>query len=576
MQTVIEFVYYRYFASGRASSHALVSGDSPRAGAHPGAPRDSDDVVPDRLAPPGGDVRFMRRGWILRYALLTSLPAAGGARAPRFGEFPQPTFRPTRLLTPRTSSPSPFFSVVQQVSQSDRARQLYTATIGYTSAALAVSEMVSKLTTDVNDFINAEPDAPIPPSLRQAVRLINTPELEECAARVTSGITRGVTTVASAAMGGDGDASTSGAGASEMVDRVLDKILNPANWGPRLRRRLRRHSPDPRDHHRHPEGALRRYRRRRLLPPASVSSTINDALETTLRLAASDRGRGVLLDACSAFVSAAVGTYLDKTADSNTFDDFFAAALAASNRDAFSDMAGRVTGEAVRTVVEVVSPGMMSPRAPDADARSRARRRDGRRRGRDDSHASPGAAPASSVAREVFPESPRDVRAADEAFGTSADTETGPPSSSSSRSSSRDSEALDTRDAASDSAAAAARFTSALVNDLTPHAFRAMTSADGRQLSAEVAGTCTASATRSLVLAIRDCVFFVETRDPKNGARGVYAATGIAAFRAAISVVFIVWLMASAYASLCAAGRRRRDWRARSRAAKGRRRRRGR
>ena len=169
----------------------------------------------------------MRRGWILRYALLTSLPAAGGARAPRFGEFPQPTFRPTRLLTPRTSSPSPFFSVVQQVSQSDRARQLYTATIGYTSAALAVSEMVSKLTTDVNDFINAEPDAPIPPSLRQAVRLINTPELEECAARVTSGITRGVTTVASAAMGGDGDASTSGAGASEMVDRVLDKILNP-------------------------------------------------------------------------------------------------------------------------------------------------------------------------------------------------------------------------------------------------------------------------------------------------------------------------------------------------------------
>ena len=81
-----------------------------------------------------------------------------------------------------------------------------------------------------------------------------------------------------------------------------------------------------------------------------------------------------------------------------------------------------------------------------------------------------------------------------------------------------------------------------------------MTSADGRQLIAEVAGTCTASATRSLVLAIRDCVFFVETRDPKNGARGVYAATGIAAFRAAISVVFIVWLMASAYASLCAAG----------------------
>ena len=438
---------------------------------------------------------------------------------------------------------------------------MYTATLGYTSAALAVSEMVSKLTTDVNDFINAEPDAPIPPSLRQAVRLINTPELEECAARVTSGITRGVTTVASAAMGGDGDASTSGAGAgaSEMVDRVLDKILNPANWGlvsvvvsGATRQTLETIIDTLKERYGDLGGDASS-------ASASASSTLNDALETTLRLAASDRGRGLLLDACSAFVSAAVGTYLDKTADSNTFDDFFAAALAASNRDAFSDIAGRVTGEAVRTVVEVVSPGMMSPRAPDAGARSRARRRDGRRRDDENGYASPGAAPApasfsSSVAREVFPESPRDVRAADGAFGTSFETETETETPSSSPSSSRDAEAFDARDAASDSAAAAARFTSALVNDLTPHAFRAMTSADGRRLIAEVAGTCAASATRSLVLAIRDCVFFVETRDPKNGARGVYAATGIAVLRAMISAVFVVWLMASAYASVCAAG----------------------
>ena len=211
-----------------------------------------------------------------------------------------------------------------------------------------------------------------------------------------------------------------------MVDRVLDKSFNPANWGlvsvvvsGATRQTLETIIDTLKERYGDIGGDA-------YSSPASVSSTINDALETTLRLAADDRGRGVLLDACSAFVSAAVGTYLDKTADSNTFDDFFAAALAASNRDAFSDMAGRVTGEAVRTVVEVVSPGMMSPRAPDADARSRARRRDGRRRGRDDSHASPGAAPASSVAREVFPESPRDVRAADAAFGTSADTETGP------------------------------------------------------------------------------------------------------------------------------------------------------
>ena len=152
------------FASGRASSHALVSGVRIRR------------VPGHTLARRETAMMSSQTGWRRRVATYALCAGAGyygthsslpfpplAARAPRFGEFPRPTFRPTRLLTPRTSSPSPFFSVVQRVSQSERARQLYTATIGYTSAALAVSEMVSKLTTDVNDFINAEPDAPIRP-----------------------------------------------------------------------------------------------------------------------------------------------------------------------------------------------------------------------------------------------------------------------------------------------------------------------------------------------------------------------------------------------------------------------------
>jgi hypothetical protein len=84
---------------------------------------------------------------------------------------------------------------------------------------------------------------------------------------------------------------------------------------------------------------------------------VNDALDKMLQMAASPEGKSVLLDLCSVFVSAAVGTYLDKTQDANSvFDDFFAAATRASNREAMQDIAGRVTGETVRTMVEVLSP----------------------------------------------------------------------------------------------------------------------------------------------------------------------------------------------------------------------------
>jgi hypothetical protein len=137
--------------------------------------------------------------------------------------------------------------------------------MGYTTAALALGEMMSRLTTDVNDFLAAEGDAPIPPSLRQACRLLNTPELEECAARITSGVARGVTQAAAAAMvsgevegeedgdgdgdgvgDGDGDGVGDGDGDGEgrqastapstsspqaVVDRILDRVLDTSNWG---------------------------------------------------------------------------------------------------------------------------------------------------------------------------------------------------------------------------------------------------------------------------------------------------------------------------------------------------------
>jgi hypothetical protein len=450
------------------------------------------------------------------------------------------------------------------VSQSERARQLATATLGYTSAALAASELISRLTTDAAAFIDAEPDAPIPDSIRQAVRLVNTPELEECAARVSSGVARGVAGAASAVMGGDAGDANAGPSAAE---RVVDKLLDPRNWGVvsvvvggatrqtletiidvwRESAAATRGNGVDRDGDSRSEGAL------------------ESALASALRVAASDDGRSVLLDVCSTFVSQMVGTYLDKTAGSNTFDDFFAAALAASNREAFGDIAGRVTGEAVRTVVEAVSPAAAaaSRRAQQRAARGaeEAASGDTDGDGRDGDGDGDGVfgTGTSRSARDLFPDSPRDVFARDaDSSPPSAASASGSPQPGPARVFQTSARRRPIRRARSpDSAAeAAALFTSALVNDAAPRVFAAFASPDGRRLVADVAGTCAASATRSLVLSVRDAVFFADSRFTRDAfvsgktGRDFFKTKLLDAARVALAATFILWIVASALSSL--------------------------
>ena len=467
------------------------------------------------------------------------------------------------------------------MSQSERARQLATATLGYTSAALAASELISRLTTDAAAFIHAEPDAPIPDSIRQAVRLVNTPELEECAARVSSGVARGVAGAASAAMGGgDGGAEDADAGPSA-AERVVDKLLDPRNWGVvsvlvggATRQTLEtvidvwRESTRRNDEESSPENG-------------DAPSALESALESALRVAASDDGKSVLLDVCSTFVSQMVGTYLDKTAGSNAFDDFFAAALAASNREAFGDIAGRVTGEAVRAAAEAVSPAAA---AASRRAQQRAARRDEDEganeedtgflsdtlsddRLTDPSDGGTGTRREGSArARDLFPDSPRDVFAGlPDASPPSADSSAEETRPELHRGRRRLADGGDGgrlrrrigRARSPESAAeAAAAFTSALVNDAAPRVFAAFASPDGRRLAADVVGTCAASATRSFVLSVRDAVFFVDSREKRGfGKRDAFKAKAADAARVALAAVFILWITASALASLVAVAR---------------------
>jgi hypothetical protein len=92
------------------------------------------------------------------------------------------------------------------------------------------------------------------------------------------------------------------------------------------------------------------------------------------------------------------------------------------------------------------------------------------------------------------------------------------------------------------SAAAAAAFTSAIVHDVAPHMFRVMVAPEGRQLITEVAGTCTASAVRSFVLSLRDCVFFVNgTNKPGGGGGG--GSLAMISLKNAVRVAVVAWFV---------------------------------
>ena len=465
------------------------------------------------------------------------------------------------------------------MSRSERAQQLLTATLGYTTAAMAAGETVAKLAVDVKDFLHSDADAPVPPSLRQALRVLNTPELEECAARVTSGVARGV---AAATSGGGvdggrregGDEDGGDGPATSSLDAVLDRVLDPRNWGlasvivsGATRQALEAVIDAFREQYGAGGGGAD--------APASSggeSSTVNDVLDKMLRMAASPEGKSVLLDLCSVFVSAAVGTYLDKTQDANSvFDDFFAAATRASNREAMQDIAGRVTGETVRTMVEVLSPNTSALNATRGAAARRSESRAAYARdsvnvgaashsaGGIDGSFTVGAAHAhvglvTPGAQSVF--QTFDAGAGFDAMSTEespvavngengrSDAGDGSARDASSPSGSDDTDVADRSsvDPATTQAHAAAAFTSALFSDLGPQFFKIVVAPEGRSLIAEVAGTCTASAVRSFVLSLRDCVF-VTSKDGRTWSVTSYAVN--AARVAAFAFAFF-WVVACA------------------------------
>lgn len=465
------------------------------------------------------------------------------------------------------------------MSRSERAQQLLTATLGYTTAAMAAGETVAKLAVDVKDFLHSDADAPVPPSLRQALRVLNTPELEECAARVTSGVARGV---AAATSGGGvdggrregGDEDGGDGPATSSLDAVLDRVLDPRNWGlasvivsGATRQALEAVIDAFREQYGAGGGGAD--------APASSggeSSTVNDVLDKMLRMAASPEGKSVLLDLCSVFVSAAVGTYLDKTQDANSvFDDFFAAATRASNREAMQDIAGRVTGETVRTMVEVLSPNTSALNATRGAAARRSESRAAYARdsvnvgaaspaaGGIDGSFTVGAAHAhvglvTPGAQSVF--QTLDAGAGFDAMSTEespvavngengrSDAGDGSARDASSPSGSDDTDLAEPSsvDPATTQAHAAAAFTSALFSDLGPQFFKIVVAPEGRSLIAEVAGTCTASAVRSFVLSLRDCVF-VTSKDGRTWSVTSYAVN--AARVAAFAFAFF-WVVACA------------------------------
>lgn len=224
---------------------------------------------------------------------------------------------------------------------------LLSALAAYRRALLTGGDVAARLTGDLRSFLESEdPHAEVPASLRQLLRLAQCSEAQRATEALTAALCRGA--VAGAVVGASEAAAQRGIDARALVESALETAASERGRGlvSCLVAQVARQAV---------EASMEAAARRSASGAGGGELSAIESLPRVLAALDSESGRRVLCELVSSFTRGAVGAYLQDAQDEEFCDRVVRSVTRPEHREGLGELASRVTGEAVRTLVQTAA-----------------------------------------------------------------------------------------------------------------------------------------------------------------------------------------------------------------------------
>jgi len=250
----------------------------------------------------------------------------------------------------------------EQAKTTESYRRFVRATVSYYAAAIAMGEVLQRVSADVKDFVldgdGAAANGVPPESLVRACALMEQPEVTKAVASIASAVAHGAAVGASAGARGHGDggeASASGRGGAgdNLMESIVDVLLEP--------KRLRAVSDFVGETSKSLMSAFASVAKDNaevLRVITGVGGEREDAgrekpsaAQRVVTFLEEPKNRNLLVDVGREFVDSAVSTYVREMGEDNMYADMFEVVRQPRNQQIFLDIMQAMVETSVRSYV---------------------------------------------------------------------------------------------------------------------------------------------------------------------------------------------------------------------------------